>query len=620
MSGSPLVLGESLRAAGNEPLCRKLADLAGGHDGEVLHVDTVFGAWEGLGTADPEAPPASYLLFDLHRVILYREPSGAGETRIGSVVRFIVDGYPFQPFDLLLRHFGERPFSLLYSTDSLDIVRLVWMALPPGVVATLSLATGEITHSPAHVHPEASPVFRSATARLPVDHPKLQERPTDRSLRTGSRVELDGLLSPVAAPVRELREVANHASLRFGTAQLMWARGTKRELAGGKSLRAGEASSVAMYEALERFHLVFQPAGEELVSGSYAELREEAVDPRTLFFGQCPDGSRSWVRAFTTEARLSWTWAYDVPQGAPALVPAQEIWFNTRPSSGEDYYIAATSNGCAMGGSVEEAALFALFEAIERDAYLTMWYLRRPCRRIDPDSIGYEPFQLLRRRWHAAYPDYGLYLFDIGTDVAVPTVAAIAVRLRQPHEGPRTFHAAAAHLSAERACFGALKDLTGFTPRFAPGRLDEMRRLLDAQDQVIGPTGHYEIYALDESFERLDFLDFGPGASLDVAELDRRAWIGEADHYELRSVIDRLAGHLRPLGVSTYLKDISHPWLPSRGLRCVKVVTPGLYPLWFGSGAKRFAVTERLRRLAREFLGQDLDQPQDFNLEIHPFS
>jgi thiazole/oxazole-forming peptide maturase SagD family component len=620
MSDSTLVLGESLRAAENEILCRKLASLAGAHDGDVLHADTVFSAWRGLQGADPGTPSASYLLFDLHRVILYREPSGADEARIGSVVRFIVDGYPFQPFDLLVRHFGGRPFSFLYSPDSLDIVPLVWSALPPGIVATLSLATGEITHASAHVHPEASPVRRSTAARLPATRLELHERHTGRSLRAGGTVNLDGLLSPVAAPVRELTEVANHASLRFGTARTMWGRGARREFAGGKSVRAGDGATVAMYEALERFHVGFQPAGEELVSGSYAELREKAVDPRTLFFGRCPGESRSHVQEFTDEAILNWTWAYDVPLGTPALVPAQEIWFNTIRLSGEEHFVAATSNGCAMGGSVEEAAVFALFEAIERDAYLTMWYLRRPCRRIDPDSIRYEPFQLLRRRWHAAYPDYGLYLFDIGTDVAVPTVAAVAVRLRQPNEGPRTFHAAAAHLSAERACFGALKDLTGFTPHFAPGRLDEMRRLLDAQEQVVGPTDHYEIYALDESFERLDFLDFGPGASLDVAELNRRAWIAAADSYELCAVIDCLAGHLRPLGVSTYLKDISHSWLTPRGLRCVKVITPGLYPLWFGSGAKRFAVTERLRRLARDFLGRDLDQPEDFNLEIHPFS
>ncbi|HET6763235.1 MAG TPA: YcaO-like family protein, partial [Longimicrobiaceae bacterium] len=285
---------------------------------------------------------------------------------------------------------------------------------------------------------------------------------------------------------------------------------------------------------------------------------------------------------------------------------------------GEPQHVEPTTSGCAVGGSVTEAGVFALLECIERDAYLTAWYLRRPCARIDPATVRHEPFQLLRRRWHAAYPGYALYFFDLTTDTAVPAVAAIAVRERG--EGPRTFHAAAARLSGARACHAALKDLTGFTPALAPERRDEMRRVLERPELVTGPVGHFETYALDETWDRLSFLDFGSGPGMDAAALDGRCPVPAADRYELGDVLRRICAHLRTVGAAAYLKDLTHPALRPHGLRCVRAITPGLFPIWFGSRLRRFAVTPRLRRLAHDLTGRDLEAPEDFNLEIHPFS
>lgn len=613
-----ITFGEPLAGEASERLRRRVAAWAEWYARTPLHVDTVLGMWKGLVAAEAHALTATYLLFDLHRVFLYREPAEPEAPQIGSVVRFIVDGYPFQPFDRIADHLAGKPHPFLYAPEVLDILPLLWWALPPGTLATLDLTTGEITRALAHVHPQAHPVrwVPAGAARPPASRMELCERPTDASLRAGRLPKLEGLLSPVAGPVRELAAVANHASLPFATTRVMWNCGKQKEFTGGKSVRAGDAGLVAVCEALERFQVAFQLPGEELVLGSYGELHEHAVDPRALFFE--PFSPPPGMPIFTDDAPLYWTWAFDPAGGPQALVPAQEVWFTTSRVLGEPYYIEPTTSGIALGGSVEEAALFALFEAVERDAYLTMWYLRRRCVRIDPASVRYEPFQLLRRRWYAAYPDYALFFFDIGTDIAVPTVAAIAVRERG--EGPRTFHAAAARLSAERACFTALKDLTGFTPQLAPGRIDEMRRLLDEPERIVGPASHFELYALDETFERLGFMDFGPEAPLDVRELDARAFIPSAERYELRGVIERLVEQMRPLGIPIYLKDITHPSLAPRGLRCVKAVTPGLYPIWFGSRVKRFSVTDRLRRLARDLVGQPLSDPQDFNLEVHPFS
>ena len=43
-----------------------------------------------------------------------------------------------------------------------------------------------------------------------------------------------------------------------------------------------------------------------------------------------------------------------------------------------------SSNGCASGGSPEEAVYFGLMEVVERDAFLLAWYGQVPLTEIDP--------------------------------------------------------------------------------------------------------------------------------------------------------------------------------------------------------------------------------------------
>jgi ribosomal protein S12 methylthiotransferase accessory factor len=608
-----------LSGPGHAALRRRIGRLAASTRPHPLHVSSVMGRWLRRDADVRRGGPACHLLLDLHRIFIYDDPGDGQGPGVDSVVRAIVDAYPFQPFAVLAERLRNAPHPFLHSLNVLDAIPLARPHPMPGTLTALDLLTGEITRSRPLEHPDTHPpvTMEAADAMSAPAAGATPARWTDASLREGKRANVDALLSADVGPVRERSVVANHAALPFSVTRVAWNEGRQQELCGAKGLRPSEAEYVGVCEALERFQVAFPPPGETLVRGTAAGLDGLALDlPSLIFGGIVPDGDPRPVA--TDGTPLHWTWAADPLGGPAALVPAQDVWFHAARRLGEPQYVEPTTSGCAVGGSVEEAGLFALLECIERDAFLTTWYLRRPCARIDPDSVDYEPFQLLRRRWHAAYPGYALHLFDITTDTAVPVVAAIAVR--QAGEGPRTFHAAAARLSGERACHAALKDLTGFTPAIAPGRLDEMRRLLDHPELVTGPAGHFELFALDEAFDRLSFLDFGPAAGMDARELGPRSPVPAADRYEIGDVLRCIAAHLRTAGAAVYLKDLTHAEIGRRGLHCVRAVTPGLFPIWFGSRLRRFAVTPRLQRLARDLVGRDLSRVEDFNLELHPFS
>ncbi|MBD0321616.1 MAG: YcaO-like family protein, partial [Gemmatimonadetes bacterium] len=516
--------------------------------------------------------PGSYLLFDLHRLVLYAEPRGGGEPRIGSVVRWLVDAYPSAPEGLLSR-VAREPYRLLYPLEALDLLPSLWAQAPAGWVTTCDLLSGEVRRAPARAHPESVPL-RTLGSGAPIPPaPRLRRRITGPSLRAGIPPALEELVAPGAGVVQETSDGTSHPShpsLPYATALLAWDAGRHVEVCSGKAARPAEASRVALCEAAERFHVAFVPPGEALVHASAAELGERAIDPCALFFGAPDAGDPALLARFAPELPIHWTPALDVRAGAAALVPAQEVWFDLPSRTGEPRLVFPTTNACALGASVEEAGVFALLEAVERDAYLTAWYLRRPCRRIDPDSVRDEGFQLLRRRWSAAYPGYRFYLFDVTTDVAVPSVAAVAVRWSG--EGPMTFHAAAARLSAERACAAALRDLAGFWPRLSARRRASLLPYLDDPGRVEGPAGHFGLYSLDETLARLDFLDFGPAPGCDVAEAGERGWFPARPCYDLRRVLDEAAERLHPLGVRLLLKDLTHPWLAARGARCVRAI------------------------------------------------
>jgi ribosomal protein S12 methylthiotransferase accessory factor len=615
-----LVFAAALTGEECTTLRDRVAALLGHCTERPVRVDTVLGAHSRVCRGGRESgPPASYMLFDFQRIVLYDEPDDAEQARIDSVVLWLVDAYPHQPAPRFAAHAAVEPYRFLYAVDVLDVLRVLWPRRRPGVVTVCDLATGEIRSTPARVHPEAAappPVQAAGGESLVVPLPlHLRARRTDSGLRARRKLAPGGEASPLVGVVREVCKTWDTADLPLVAAKVAWNGGQSVQTCFGKGFRPGAAAAVAGFEADERYGAIFRRADEALVHGSLHELGDLAVDPRLLFYDR-PVFDEGGPPLSETE-RLHWTWATDPLRKRTVLVPAQEVWFRTRTAE-ERRFVRSTTNACALGNSLEEAAVFAVFEAIERDAFLTAWYTRRPCDPIDLDSVEHEGFQLLRRRFALAFPDYSFHLFDATTDLGVPAVIGFAVRRRG--SGPRVFASAASRLSPARACFAALGDLAGFYPRMSEARREELRRLLAEPDLVRGPSEHYGVYALDETFERLGFLDFSGPPRTTVSEMESRRLSPSGEKYELRNLLETIAARASSVGASVLLKDVTHRWVADRGLRCVRAITPGLYPLWFGLRDRRFGVTERLAQLAYRWTGNKLLARDDFNLEVHPLS
>jgi len=184
----------------------------------------------------------------------------------------------------------------------------------------------------------------------------------------------------------------------------------------GKGITDIDAKVSAAMEALER-----AIAGEPLVPVRHASRRDfadagETCLPLDIFVAA--------GRAFLSEdEKLDWLAGRDVVTGDRVWVPREAVCLDRTDVSPRFWQ---SSDGLASGNSETEAILHGLLERIERDADRLWRLLPRAGRiatAIDPSSFAEPVIDSLLGRFRDA--DLELRLFDITSDLAVPTYAAV---------------------------------------------------------------------------------------------------------------------------------------------------------------------------------------------------
>lgn len=84
-----------------------------------------------------------------------------------------------------------------------------------------------------------------------------------------------------------------------------------------------------------------------------------------------------------------------------------------------------TSNGCAIGGSLEEAIFHGILEIVERDAFLLTWYAKLPLPRLDLSSANDTELQLMIQRLRTI-TGYELHAFNATMEHGIPSLWVIA--------------------------------------------------------------------------------------------------------------------------------------------------------------------------------------------------
>ena len=153
----------------------------------------------------------------------------------------------------------------------------------------------------------------------------------------------------------------------------------------GKGWTEDAARHAAIGEALERYCATLPPSPGRFIIASRAALDRPAIGPEA--FGlyhptQYADGSVPYAPVNDATV-LHWVEGHSLHDDRPVLVPASLV--SLLPL---DAFCSQTSNGLAAGRTWHEAALRALCEVIERDAFLFAWLTMRPAPLLDLIGCG----------------------------------------------------------------------------------------------------------------------------------------------------------------------------------------------------------------------------------------
>ncbi|OPH61240.1 bacteriocin biosynthesis protein SagD [Paenibacillus ferrarius] len=383
----------------------------------------------------------------------------------------------------------------------------------------------------------------------------------------------------------------------------------------GRTHSYAASELTAILEGLERYCGMVPRGKRTVVHGSFRDLEDQALDPVNVGVHAKEQYAQPGYpfTTFDPDRHIDWVWGYSFLQERPILVPEQLAYYGMGCGHG---FVSESSNGCALGGSLEEAIFYGIMEVVERDSFLMTWYAQLPLSRIDPYSANDRELRLMIDRMQAV-AGFDVYFYNSTMENGIPSVWGIAKNRKQ--NGVNLICAAGAHPDPVRAVKGAVHELAGMVlnldKKYEENR-EEYVRMLHDSSQVRQMEDHSLLYALPQAEERLQFLldEIRPMRTFEE-EFKRGA-----RHADLTDDLKDVLQAFRRLNLDVIVVDQSAPEIIRNGLHCVKVLIPGMLPMTFGHQFTRVEGLKRVLRVPME-LGY---AKQPLSLELlnpypHPF-
>jgi ribosomal protein S12 methylthiotransferase accessory factor len=389
--------------------------------------------------------------------------------------------------------------------------------------------------------------------------------------------------SPTTAPVAGSVFMRGYA----GLTDVTWS---------GQSHSFAASRDLAFLEGLERYAGTHRRERGGIVTDSYDNLGDAALDPRDCGM-YAPETYRDdpMIAPFDPARPIPWVQGWSLRDDRPVLVPARLVYYSAGTAA--DHFVFECSNGCATGSCLEEAVLFGLLELIERDAFLLAWYGSARLTEIDLGACSSPVLRAMTDR--AALCGYDVHAFDNRIDLSVPVVTGLAVR-RDGGPGTLAFAAGAA-FDPETAVEAAVSEILTYLPHL-PRQVTERPAELDAMADDFGLVrrlpDHAALFGLPRMARYVDSYlepkDVGSPAQVYAEWEDRRP-----RGLDLREDVLWCTRELARAGCDVIVVDQTAPEQRAMGLRTVCAIAPGLLPIDFGWARQRALTMPRLRTAQR---------------------
>lgn len=321
--------------------------------------------------------------------------------------------------------------------------------------------------------------------------------------------------------------------------------------AAGKGLTREASLRSAIGETLERYCLYWPPR-DGLVEGSYQALIDDGESVPAFEYLDVPS-QRAVTEfgrdRFRRDTVIQWAQGTDLLTGAPASVPAQQVWLGI--DRGEEYphCFESTSNGCAAARSRRASLVGAISEAVERDAFVRTWY-----GGTSPDRLRLDSFPTLERLREERLESATLRFQPIALEspVSVQTVGCVASDTR--NRTPKFVLGTAAALDLETALRDAMIEAAQGWPY--------VQALTTGTDERVDPDtvtdfeDNVRYYAKARHFDEVEHLLEGdevapsPEGDCESSQVPLVRWLRRLENAGMRPIaFDVTTRDVRRLGV-----------------------------------------------------------------------
>lgn len=357
----------------------------------------------------------------------------------------------------------------------------------------------------------------------------------------------------------------------------------------GKGRNLDEAVWSAIGEGLERYSAaLWSPSA--IVRAPFSALGDAAFDPRWLVLydeAQYAADNFRFAR-FDPEQPMNWVKGHWLDTQEPVLVPAMATFMHFPVPAGERL-CQATSSGLAADLTCDGATLRALYELIERDAFMLYWLARRTARRIAAESCDPGTKALLRE-----IEDLGaraeLYVLDVGT--GIPTVVCLG--LGDGRSWPGTTIGLCAHADPEVALQRAVLEHAHCGAYIRRLMLDGRHAPVQTAEHVVTALDHALYYVSPTHLSAFDDFRGDLRPPLTMAELRLR--------YQQQATLEACVSRLREASIRTAVVDVTSPDVGLTPVRVARAFGRYMQPIHFGVSNRRLA-NPRLRQWLPDLRG-----------------
>jgi ribosomal protein S12 methylthiotransferase accessory factor len=348
----------------------------------------------------------------------------------------------------------------------------------------------------------------------------------------------------------------------------------------GKGLTISGAVLSAVGEAIERYSASLVDP-ERIVWKRPDELDGEFLDPGDCGLYSDEQYQRAdfpYVR-FDPDIPHPWTLGSWLHTGKPVWVPAIFVFLSIELRQ-EQLIAQGTSNGLAASTGKDDAALRAILELVERDAFMATWLTVRPAQRIQLDDTLDPLLRTVLEGIEALGASVEVYTLPLG--VIGTTVLCLA--LGDGDQYPGITFGLGCDLDPHAALRQSVLELGQTGPYLR--RMMQSKVLTAAGDpsgvrEMLDHAAYYFPKERSSVFDRLR----SENSTISLRDLKSVA----------KRSLEYCAAELEAAGVRVALIDVTSADVATGPFSVMRAVSPDLQPIWYGYGLDRTPV-ERVRK------------------------